>query len=255
MFLPATAFTAGTLSALASVDVGKVSPVFSVTSNDYAVGVKTEHVDASVSPYAEVSGDIKNMLMNQEARTRENNYYQSLLKSAQLVVHDKELFARPAVSEDAAPAVEDVIPELAETPVVSEEPKQSAETPKTDETPKTEVTPTVSEEPKPAPETPAVVEEAKPEAATPATVEEPKTEAATPIVSEEPKPETAPETPKVEETPKTEETPAVVEEAKSDAEPITQSEDIPLQSEVQNIVDEVTQAIQVATPASQDNQQ
>ena len=255
VFLPATAFTAGTLSALASVDVGKVSPVFSVTSNDYAVGVKTEHVDASVSPYAEVSGDIKNMLMNQEARTRENNYYQSLLKSAQLVVHDKELFARPAVSEDAAPAVEDVIPELAETPVVSEEPKQSAETPKTDETPKTEVTPTVSEEPKPAPETPAVVEEAKPEAATPATVEEPKTEAATPIVSEEPKPETAPETPKVEETPKTEETPAVVEEAKSDAEPITQSEDIPLQSEVQNIVDEVTQAIQVATPASQDNQQ
>ncbi len=242
VFLPSTAFTAGTLNVLASVDVGKVSPVFSVSSNDYAVAVKTEHVDASVSPYSEVSGDIKTMLRNQEERTRLNAYQQGLLKSAQLEVHDKELFARPSVSEDAAPAVEEVIPELAETPAVSAEPKQETETPKTEETPKAEKTPATVEETKSEPETPATVEEPKPESETPATVEEPK-------------PESAPETPKVEETPKTEETPAVVEEAKSDAEPITKSEDIPLQSEVQNIVDEVTQAIQAATPASQDNQQ
>lgn len=249
VFLPSTAFTAGTLNVLASVDVGKVSPVFSVSSNDYAVAVKTEHVDASVSPYLEVSGDIKTMLRNQEERTRLNAYQQGLLKSAQLEVHDKELFARPSVSEDTAPAVEEVIPELAETPVVSAEPKPETETPKTEETPK-------------ADETPATVEEHKTESETPAPVEEAKSESATPATVEEPKPETAPETPKADETPATVEeaktesvAPAVVEEAKSDAEPITKSEDIPLQSEVQNIVDEVTQAIQAAMPTSQDNQQ
>lgn len=232
VFLPSTAFTAGTLSALASVDVGKVSPVFSVSSNDYAVALKTEHVDASVSPYAEVSGDIKTMLRSQEERTRLNAYQQGLLKSAQLVIHDKELFARPAVSEDTtpAPAAEEVIPELAETTAVSEEPKQETETPKPEET-KTE--------------TPAVVEETKTETAAPVVSEEPKTEAEAPAPVEEPQTET--------------ETPAVSEEAKPETETITKSEDIPLQSEVksevQNIVDEVTQAIQAATPASQDNQQ
>ena len=232
VFLPSTAFTAGTLSALASVDVGKVSPVFSVSSNDYAVALKTEHVDASVSPYAEVSGDIKTMLRGQEERTRLNAYQQGLLKSAQLVIHDKELFERPAVSEDTtpAPAAEEVIPELAETPAVSEEPKQETETPKPEEA-KTE--------------TPAVVEETKTEAADPVVSEEPKTEAEAHAPVEEPKAETA--------------APVVSEEAKPETETITKSEDIPLQSEVksevQNIVDEVTQAIQAATPASQDNQQ
>ena len=277
VFLPATAFTAGTLSALASVDVGKVSPVFSVTSSDFAVAVKTEHVDASVSPYAEVSGDIKTMLTNQEERTRLNAYQQGLLKSAQLVVHDQELFARKAVSEDTTPAVEDVIPELAETPVVSNEPKPAAETPKADETPKTEVTPSVVEEATPAPETPAPAEEPTPAAetptpeVTPAVVEEAKpaqetpAPAETPAVVEEAKP--APETPAVVEetkpaadTPAPAETPVVVEEPAPAAEPITKSEDIPLQSEVktevQTIVDEVNQAIQAATtPASQDSQQ
>ena len=262
VFLPTTAFTAGTLGVLASLDVGKISPVFSVTSNDYAVGVKTEHVDASVSPYAEVSGDIKTMLRNQEERTRLNAYQQSLLKSAQLVVHDQELFARPAVSEDTAPAVEDVIPELAETPVVSEEPTPEAEAPKAEpETPKTEEAPAVEETPKteeeaPKPEeTPAVTEEPKPAEDTttteeaPAPVEEtPKAEETPSVVEETPTPAA--------ETPKAEETPVVVEEAKPEAEVITKSEDIPLQSEVQNIVDEVTQAIEaVAAPLSQDNQQ
>ena len=281
VFLPATAFTAGTLGVLASLDVGKVSPVFSVTSSDYAVGVKTEHVDASVSPYAEVSGDIKTMLRNQEERFRLNAYQQTLLKSAQLVVNDKELFARPAVSEDTAPAVEDVIPELAETPVASAEPKTEietpkteeapkaeeetpkaeeapkteVETPKTEESPKTEETSDVNDEPKPAEETttteeiPAPVEEAPKAEETPAPVEEtPKAEETPSVVEETPAP--------AEEAPKVEETPAVVEEPAPEAEVITKSEDIPLQSEVQNIVDEVTQAIQATvTPSSQDNQQ
>ncbi len=174
VFLPSTAFSAGTLNVLASLDVGKVSPVFSVTSSDFAVAMKTEHVDASVSPYAEVSGDIKTMLTNQEERARLNAYQQSLLKSAQLVIHDKELFARPAVSEDPAPAVEDVIPELAETPAVSGEPAPATEAPKSDETP------AVVDEPATTTETPAVVDEPKTTTETPAVVDEPATETEAP---------------------------------------------------------------------------
>ena len=263
VFLPTTAFTTGTLSVLASVDVGKVSPVFSVTSSDYAVAVKTEHVDASVSSYAEVSGDIKTMLTNQEERTRLNAYQQGLLKSAQLEIHDKELFARPAVSEDKAPAVEEVIPELAETPTVSEETKPAAETPKTEEAkteaeaPKAEETPAVADETKtaeeavkteetPATETPKT-EEAKTEAEapkaeeTPAVVEETKT--AEEAVKSEETPAT--ETPKAEESKTESETPAVIEEVKSEPETpatvveeakpeteiITKSEDMPLQTQ------------------------
>ena len=221
VFLPATTFSTGAFKVLASLDVGKVSPVFAVSSEDFAVAVKTEHVDASVKPYSEVSGDIKNLLTSQEERKKLEDYQKYLLERAQLVINDKELFARPVVSEDKAPAVEDVIPELAQTEPVSAEPK-AAEEAKPEETPavveetKPEETPAVViKEPKPIEtpiipeETPAVVEEAKPEE-TPAVVEETKP-AETPAVVEEAKPA---ETPAVVEEAKPEETPAVVEEAK-----------------------------------------
>ncbi len=241
VFLPATAFTAGTLNVLASVDVGKVSPVFSVTSDDYAVGMKTEHVDASVSPYAEVSGDIKNMLTTQEERTRLNAYQQSLLKSAQLEIHDKELFARPTVSEDTAtPAVEDVIPELAETPVVSEEPKPAETTaPETEAAPVTETTAPVTETTAPVTETTTPATETTApvtETTTPVTEAAPATETTAPVTetttpATEAAPATEATTPAAETAPATEATPAPVEEPAPVAEPITKSEDMPLQSQ------------------------
>ena len=263
VFLPATTFRTGALSVLASLDVGKVSPVFAVSSGDFAVALKTEHVDASVRPYSEVSGDIKNLLTGQEERKKLEDYQKYLLGKAQLVINDKELFARPAVSEDTTPAVEDVIPELAQTEPVSAEPKAEPETPtvvseeaKPIETPAVEETkpaetPAVVEETKtetPAVEeaqpveTPAVVEEAKP-AETPV-VEEPKAEETQPVETpavEEIKPAEAPavEEPKAEETQPVE-TPAVVEAETQPAEvpavveeTITTSQDMPLQEQVQ----------------------
>ena len=251
VFLPATAFNAGTLNVLASLDVGKVSPVFAVSSGDFAVAVKTEHVAASVRPYSEVSGDIKNLLTGQEERKKLEDYQKYLLGKAQLVINDQELFARPAVSEDKAPAVEDVIPELAET---------EPEAPKAEEAKPAEA-PAVEEEPKAEPETPAVVEEEKP-VETPA-VEEPKAEEAQPVETpaveevkaepetpaiEEEKPAETPvveeaaqpvETPAVEEAKSEAETPAVVEEVKPAEAPavveeiITASQDMPLQEQVQ----------------------
>ena len=207
VFLPTTAFSAGALSTLASVDVGKASPVFSMSSFDYAVGLKTEHVAESVRAYEEVSGDIRNMLTTQEQRRRLTEYESSLRNKAQLVINDPELFARPVVSEDEAPTVEDVIPELAEVEKSADVTDEESE----DKTPETPVV--VSAEPEAVVETPTV---------------------------ESDEPEAVVETPTVESV----EPEAVVETPAPVAEVITHSEDIPLQETVKDAIEEVTQAVE-----------
>ena len=225
VFLPESAFRTGALSVLASLDVGQVSPVFSVSSNDYAVALKAEHIAASTTPYAEVSADIRALLRNQEERVRLTAYQTELRGKAQVVINDPELFARPAVSPDTPPAVEEVIPELAPQAVstdapavtapVSAEPVAPVEAPAPTETPApVEATPApVSEEPVAPVETPAVVSEEPVPAtveATPAPVSaEPAAPAETPaVVSEEAAPATTEAPAPVEPAPAPVETPA-----------------------------------------------
>ena len=125
VFLPVTAFNSGSLAALASIDVSEPSPVFSVTSFDYAVGLKTSHVDPSVTPYDEVSADIKTLLTQQEQRNRLTEYEKSLRDKANVVIHDQSLFAKTETPESAPEFIieevsEDVEPvssEKEETPV------------------------------------------------------------------------------------------------------------------------------------------
>ncbi|MBR4196736.1 MAG: SurA N-terminal domain-containing protein, partial [Synergistaceae bacterium] len=121
--LPASTFRAGILSVLASVDVGQVSPVFVVTSDDYGVAMKVAHVDAGNTPFAEVSGDIRSMLMQQEQRNRLAAYEQALRSKANVVINDEELFRSPAISQDKEPSA-DILPII--TP---EEPAKSEDTP------------------------------------------------------------------------------------------------------------------------------
>ena len=229
IFLPVTSFMFGRLSEVASLDVGVPSEVMVMSSEDYAVLLKDEHVDAETKPYDEVSDDVRATLTQQEESRRITDYQNALLKSAQVVINDTELFARTVVSEDNAPAVEDVIPELsqaltsaepeapavveeAETPAVVEEEKQEAEAPAVVEEAKPE------EAEAPATETPAVVEAEKQEAETLAVVEEAKpAEVEAPAVVEEVKPAEE-EKPAVEEAPAViEETPAVEETATPEA--------------------------------------
>ena len=154
VFVPSTAFEFGSLSRIASLDVGKASQILEMTSDDFAICLKSEHTEASVRPYEEVSGDVRTMLTTQEERKRLTEYEAFLRNKAQLVINDQELFARPVVSEDEAPAVDDVIPELTETPVVeesqpvvSEEPVVEESQPVVSEEPVVESQPVVSEEP------------------------------------------------------------------------------------------------------------
>ena len=120
VYLPTTAFNSGVLTALASVDVLVPSPVFSVASYDFAVGLKASHVEASVTPYDEVSADIKTLLTQQEQRSRLDEYEKSLREKANVVVHDQSLFAKTEkpesapefiISEDFEPVSNDVVEE------------------------------------------------------------------------------------------------------------------------------------------------
>ena len=137
VFLPTTMFKLGSLSAVDSLDVGQVSHVFEISSSDFAVAMKTSHVDESVTPYDEVSGDIKTLLTQQEETNRRSAYEALLRQKAVVVINDEELFASPAVSDDVTqsddvPAftIEDITEseDVTESEPVSEDEAESDDT-------------------------------------------------------------------------------------------------------------------------------
>ena len=209
VFLPSSALNSGALSVMGSLDVGQPSEGFSVSSSDYAVGLKTSHVEETVTPYDQLSADIKTLLTNQEQRKRLTDYEEKLRNKAQLVINDEELFKSPVVSIDETQSV------LPENPIeIIEENDEPAPEASDDAKPETQPAATSVE---PAPEMPAVTEEAKPDEPAPeatVTTEEAKPDEATPTATDEAKSvEPAPEAQPVEATP---EATATTEEAKLD---------------------------------------
>ena len=188
IFISGVSFNSVALLPMASLDIGEVSPVFSLTSGDYTVGVKTEVVSESYRPYDEVSGDIKTLLTQQEERVRLQAFYKSLTDKAQVEIFDTSLFPQPT-SDEPEPEVEAEEPEAASEPEVKEEPKPEAEVKaeevKTEEPkPEAEVKAEEVKAEEPKPEAEVKVEEVK--------AEEPKPEAevkAEEVKTEEPKPE------------------------------------------------------------------
>ena len=118
LFLPESAFT-GALAELASLDVGAVSPVFSATSGDFSVAVKTELVSESIRPYEDVSSDVRAFLRSQEERRKLSEYEASLMAKAEVVIYDASLF--PA-SADAVAASPDLQPASMDAAASSDQP-------------------------------------------------------------------------------------------------------------------------------------
>lgn len=107
IFLPESAFDSGALSSMKSLDVGQVSPVFELSSDDFAVGLKSERVAERTTPYDEVSADIRVLLRQQKERQSLDAFEKEVLARAKVVIHDPSLFAANAsadVSEGRAPA-------------------------------------------------------------------------------------------------------------------------------------------------------
>ena len=124
IFLPNSAFASGSLLALDSLDVGQVSPVFQVASDDYAVGLKTEKVSEDVRSYDEVSADIRLLLRQQQERQNLADFERSLMEQARVTIHDPSIFPQPA-SEDAP----EVSPQPGESPDVTSSEASASFTP------------------------------------------------------------------------------------------------------------------------------
>ncbi|MBR1657118.1 MAG: SurA N-terminal domain-containing protein [Synergistaceae bacterium] len=260
VMLPTSALTTGTLSTLDSLDVGTVSPVFEVASGDYAVAMKTSHVDAGTVPYDDVSEDIRILLTQQEERSRLAAYEESLMKKAAVVINDEELFASPAADEDEnsgdilpimnleentsnEPEPEDT-PEVVEE-VSNDEPEDTQEVVEAVSEDKPEEVPAVSDSmirdepeeaessdtPLEAPIVTAAEEDSTDE--TPAEVSSSDEAEETPKTDEQTEIESAKsEDVKAAEVPESDDTPSEPEEV------IAKSEDIPLQAEITESKDE-----------------
>ena len=237
VFLPSSAFTTGTLIALNSVDISEPTPILEVASEDYAVAIKASHVDESVTPYEEVSADIKTLLTQQEQRKRLSDYEAELKSKANLVINDQELFARPEVSADETPqfSLDDIKIEDVST---DEEAKSEDTTPVTEVV---EVKEETTEEPK-SEDVPAVVEAEKVETPATETVEEEVKEEAPAVTVE---PEKVDETISEEKAPEVTETEAV--EQKTPEENVT--EEPTAATEPEEIQEEEKSEEPVETPA------
>jgi hypothetical protein len=97
-FISDSAFD-GAFAPMKSDDIGVVSAVFELASNDFAVGVKTEAVKETVSSYDEVSADIRAIVQRQKEREALNTFTQNLLGRAKVTVLDPSLFPAPNTGE------------------------------------------------------------------------------------------------------------------------------------------------------------
>ena len=154
--LSTIALNSGSLNFLASYDLGQVSRVIEVASNDYMVAIKISHYDESVMPYSDVSPDIRNLMTQQEADKRVREFRASLISKAQVVINDNALFqsAAPEVrSDDVNENISDLLIDEVEPEIDGEyEPEDEAEEENTN-----------AEEAGEAEEKAAPVEESKPE--------------------------------------------------------------------------------------------
>ena len=104
VFLSGSAFDVGPLAPMKSLDIGQVSPVLELASSDFAVGLKSERVEERITPYDEVSADVRVLLRQQKERQNLESFERSLRDKAEVVIYDEALFAgtAPTASRDLA---------------------------------------------------------------------------------------------------------------------------------------------------------
>ncbi|WP_299080410.1 SurA N-terminal domain-containing protein [uncultured Fretibacterium sp.] len=105
IFLSGGAFDVGPLAPMKSLDIGQVSHVLELASDDFAVGLKSERVEERITPYDEVSADVRVLLKQQKERQNLEAFERSLRDKAKVEIYDEALFARtaPGASKDLAP--------------------------------------------------------------------------------------------------------------------------------------------------------
>ena len=96
------------LAALKDLPLNKVSPVMPVTSSDSYVAVKRSKEAEKQLSYAEVSADVVAMIRNQKVQKKQQEFYEELLKRANIKILDPEIFpSAGAVGADPGTKSED----------------------------------------------------------------------------------------------------------------------------------------------------
>ena len=112
------------LSFMMGLDIGEVGPVSEVRSDDFMIVIKRENRGETVTPYEEVSKDIRSMMEQQNQRTAFERFRNELIARAVVEIKDASIFpAPPGVTietpDEETPVVETPIEEIpaVETPV------------------------------------------------------------------------------------------------------------------------------------------
>lgn len=77
------------------IDIGAVSPVFEIANDNFAVGVKSERIEEHITPFDEVSADIRLLLQQQKEREAVTDFARGLLSRATINILDPSLFPLP----------------------------------------------------------------------------------------------------------------------------------------------------------------
>jgi len=87
------------LAPMIPLEIDEVSPVFEMVSDDFAVGVKTERVEESFTPFEDVSENIRLMLQQQRRQEAFSEFTAGLLSRARVEILDPSIFPDPTAIE------------------------------------------------------------------------------------------------------------------------------------------------------------
>ena len=94
---------ASDLQVIRTLPEGKLTPLVKITSDDTLLALKRGKEAERVLSFDEVSGDIDQMLLSQEKKELQGQFFEDLKKKAAVTILDPKLFEVEKVSPDAKP--------------------------------------------------------------------------------------------------------------------------------------------------------
>ncbi len=88
----------GSFAKIKNYPMNKITPVFPITSNDSYIAVKRSKEAAKVLSFNEVSADVVTAIKGQKTQIKQNEFFDQLLKRAQIKILDQTIF--PSAASD-----------------------------------------------------------------------------------------------------------------------------------------------------------
>jgi len=107
-------------SFMMDLEIGEVGHVFEVRSDDFMIVIKRENRDETITPYDEVSNDIRSMMEQQHQRTALERFRNELIARAVVEIKDSSVFPSP-IEITEVPVPEDTDADVTEPIDITEE--------------------------------------------------------------------------------------------------------------------------------------